>query len=150
MMRGPRRQARDIVLQILYQLDVDPSLSPAAAVDLYFRELLDPGDADDRPGLTPRPEAFDRAWIEERVAGVVRERDRLDARLAEVSRSWRVERMSRLDRNILRLALYELSLGDPPRNVVFNEAVELAKRFGSAEAPAFINGVLDSAAAGSS
>ena len=71
----------------------------------------------------------------------------LDDILARLSQNWRVERLARVDRNVLRIALYELAhcQADVPARVVINEAVELAKRFGSEEAPAFVNGLLDSA-----
>jgi transcription antitermination protein NusB len=151
-MRGSRRQSREATLQILYQLDANPELLPDAAIALFLGELNRGNDDSDAPGAsigTPTPVRktdLDADWIRGRVVGVTAQRAVLDEKLSSVSRNWRVDRMSRLDRNILRLALYELTLPeDLPRQVVFNEAIELAKRFGTAEAPAFINGVLESA-----
>ena len=72
----------------------------------------------------------------------------MDASIERYSHRWRVDRMSRIDRNILRLAAYELThCPDLPPRVVLNEAIELAKRFGSEESSAFINGILDRVAA---
>ncbi|MDZ4694602.1 MAG: transcription antitermination factor NusB [Deltaproteobacteria bacterium] len=151
-MRGSRRQSREATLQILYQLDANPELQPGAAIALFLGELnRGSDDADVSPTAAGTPSSvrkadLDAEWISGRVHGVVAQLATLDEKLSSVSRNWRVDRMSRLDRNILRLALYELSLSeDLPRQVVFNEAIELAKRFGTAEAPAFINGVLESA-----
>jgi N utilization substance protein B len=79
------------------------------------------------------------------VAGVEAALEELDATIGEVSRRWRLERMAILDRNVLRLAAFELlhRADDVPRKVAINEAVELAKTFGSSESGAFVNGVLD-------
>ena len=87
-----------------------------------------------------------RALVEELVRGVGARRAELDDVLARLSRNWRVERMAVVERNIIRLALWEL-LHAPavPINVVINEAIELAKRFGTAEGAAFVNGLLDRA-----
>jgi N utilization substance protein B len=85
-----------------------------------------------------------RAFAEELVAGVTRERDRLDALIASAAANWRVERMAVVDRNILRMAAFELAhLVDTPAAVVLDEAIEVGKRFGSEQSGAFINGVLD-------
>ena len=114
-------------------------------------------DADD----TPMREVFDRvashfdlhagarsfAW--ELVAGVEARRDALDRCIAEHARNWRVDRMAAVDRNVLRLAAYELLHTETPRSVVLNEAVELARDFGADRSPAFVNGVLDAIADGS-
>ncbi len=153
MIRGSRRRSREVTLQILYQLDANPELDPGDAVTLYFRELAmaahadgGPVDEDSGPVRTAVARDLDREWITLRVAGVARERNALDKQLTEVSRNWRVDRMSRLDRSILRLGLFELLFDrEQPRQVTINEAIELAKRYGSAEAPAFVNGILDSA-----
>lgn len=142
-MAGSRRRAREVALQILYQLDANPELGAAEALGLYFRELA-AGPAEE--GVST--EAFDRPFAESLVRGVHAHRATIDELLGKVSRNWRLERMARLDRNILRMAVFELShLKEIPVEVVLNEAVDLAKRFGSAEAPAFVNGVLDSAVA---
>ncbi len=77
------------------------------------------------------------------VLGITQHQARLDEVLGQASPRWKVERMSRIDRNILRLAAYEIVYTDIPPKVAINEAIELAKLFGGDESPAFINGVLD-------
>ena len=100
----------------------------------FWREF--PGDAEGR------------AYAEAILLGVVADRESVDARIARASEHWRLSRMTRVDRNVLRLATWEL-LHQPatPRAVILDEAVELAKRFGSEESGAFVNGVLDRVAA---
>jgi len=78
------------------------------------------------------------------VEGIFRHLDEIDTLLAEHSHHWRVERMSAVDRNILRLAVFELRYsGDVPAQVAINEALEIAKRYSIADSAAFINGILD-------
>ena len=89
--------------------------------------------------------ARDFAW--KLVEGVVAERSNLDACLEATSSNWRVDRMAIVDRNVLRLAAFELLHSDTPLEVVLDEAVELARRFGAERSPAFVNGVLDALAA---
>lgn len=142
-MAGSRRRAREIALQILYLADANPELTAAEALTLYFNSLAAAAAGED----SAAEPSFDKQLTDAIVRGVVEHRAALDELLGRVSRSWRIERMARLDRNVLRLALWELQHSpDVPMEVVINEAVDLAKRFGSAEAPAFVNGILDSAA----
>jgi N utilization substance protein B len=84
------------------------------------------------------------AYLEELVAGVAAHQEELDALIARYSEHWRLERMTVVDRNLLRLAIYELlfQAAVPPK-VVINEAVEMAKRFGTEASGAFVNGLLD-------
>ena len=85
-----------------------------------------------------------KTFAEELVAGVTRERDRLDAIIAGAAANWRVERMAVVDRNILRMAAFELAHQlDTPAAVILDEAIEVGKRFGTEQSGAFINGVLD-------
>jgi N utilization substance protein B len=78
------------------------------------------------------------------VGGVRAHLAEIDELLGRVSRNWRLERMARVDRNLLRLAIFELKFSaDVPAKVAINEAIEIAKRYGTAESPAFVNGVLD-------
>lgn len=143
-MAGLRRRSREIALQILFKLDANPELSAADGAALYFSELS--GAVEDETAIMRSGEPIERDWVSLLVAGVVREKTKLDDGLGQVSRNWRVERMTRMDRCILRLAFYELRFHlDVPPQVVLNEAIELAKRYGTAEAPAFVNGILDSA-----
>jgi N utilization substance protein B len=126
---GSRRKAREAAVQMLYQIDVTGE-ETERAIELYGQYLTDSADADDF-ALTL-------------VRGCAAAREQIDAKIREVSRHWRLERMARVDRNILRLAAFELlHLPEVPRKVTLNEAIELAKRFGDEDSPAFINGVLD-------
>ena len=100
------------------------------AITDFWREL--PGDAEGRQ------------YADELVRGVRAQADKLDERIRAASQNWRLERMARIDRNALRLGAYELlTRTDVPRAVILDEAVELAKRFGSDESSKFVNGVLD-------
>jgi transcription antitermination protein NusB len=142
----PRRRARAVALQVLYAMEGVDDADPGAALAAHLREFCDAEDytEDDAQSL-----AFDENLTAALVRGVWARRDELDEILARLSHNWRVERLARVDRNVLRIALYELAhcQADVPARVAINEAVELAKRFGSEEAPAFVNGLLDSALA---
>src|SRR5260221_7339706 len=148
-MAGPRRRAREIALQILVSMDVNPDLDSPRALRLYFDHLaadaeIDPDET--RPARSSRPEAFDRALVDELVSGVAVHRQELDEIVQEQSRSWRLERMALVERNVIRLALFEMKWATGvPTNVVLNEAIDLARRFGSSEGAAFVNGLLDRA-----
>jgi N utilization substance protein B len=126
---GARRKGREAALQMLYQIDLS-GVSAAQAIHQFWGTLSTTRDG----------EEFANGIVEGWAAG----RDRIDETIRNVSQHWRLERMSRVDRNILRLATYELLfMPDVPRRVTLNEAVELAKRFGSEQSPSFVNGVLD-------
>jgi N utilization substance protein B len=132
MAAGIRRRGRAYGLQILYALDVNGGGDPSHAVAEYWQlfELeLDPPSLD----------------FAERLVSTTRARlAEIDDAIQSASRNWRLDRMSRVDRNILRLATCELRHSpDVPVKVVINEAVELAKKFGTADSPAFVNGILD-------
>ena len=148
-MAGPRRRARQIALQILVQMDVSPELSAEAALRLYFDHLAGDAETDPDDGSQPGPgraAAFDRALVGELVGGVAAHRAELDEIVQEQSRNWRLERMAVVERNVIRLALYEMKWGTAvPTAVTINEAVELAKRFATTEGAAFVNGLLDRA-----
>jgi N utilization substance protein B len=114
----------------------------------YFAHLAPesaPVADDDRAG---DPAArVDRDLVNELVRGVSQYRAEIDAQLTELSRNWRLERMGIVERNVIRIALFELGHAPGvPTAVVINEAVELAKRYGTAEGVAFVNGLLDRAA----
>jgi N utilization substance protein B len=128
---GMRRRARETALQVLYQLDVQPDLSVDEALVRFQRSFEE--------------ERGDEAAFAERLArGVAANLAEIDARITRASKNWRLDRMARVDRNLLRLAVYELSFSDDvPAKVAINEAIEIAKRFGAAETPAFVNGILD-------
>ena len=114
---------------MLYQLDLC-GLDAAAVTRLYWDHL----------GVAAERDEF----ANELVVGCAKAQEQLDAKIRSVSKHWRLERMARVDRNIIRLATFELMhLPEIPRRVTLNEAVELAKRFGTGESSAFVNGVLD-------
>ena len=99
----------------------------------HFAEHPEEGDGDEA-----------RQFAEQLVRGVRDKLTEIDALLARASKNWRLERMARVDRNLLRLALWELKWSaDVPAKVAINEAIEIAKRYGTAESPAFVNGILD-------
>jgi N utilization substance protein B len=149
-MVGPRRRAREVALQVLHVMDVSPELDADAALKRTFEHLMsDRGVVEEdeaRESGDALPARPDRALVEELVRGVGARREELDEILAGLSRNWRVERMAVVERNIIRLALWELKYAPAvPINVVINEAIELAKRFGTSEGAAFVNGLLDRA-----
>ena len=149
---GSRRRARAIALQILCTLEKQPDLNVEQAIGLYFRHLATsaaPGgdeleDDSDASEGEDADASEHRGFSEELVRGVRQRIGELDELLARCSRNWRLERMSWVDRNLLRMASYELAHHpDTPARVAINEAIEVAKRYGTTESPAFINGVLD-------
>jgi transcription antitermination protein NusB len=132
---GARRRGRECALQVLYSLDLNSSLSTAQALAHYWRAFQDDGDDKD---------ASIASFAEDLVNGAVEHQAELDDIIQRASKNWRLDRMARVDRNLLRLATYELRFHpDVPAKVVINEAIEVAKRYGTAESPTFVNGLLD-------
>jgi len=125
---GARRKGRELALQMLYQWDV--SREPVESVIESSSELQSAGDAA-------------REFASRLVEGTVDRIEEIDKILIETSEHWRLGRMSTVDRNVLRLAVYELLERSTPPGVVINEALEVAKRFSSPESAGFVNGVLD-------
>jgi len=123
-----RSRAREVAFQVLYQDDLNPRNNPAVGDQLIERRLR----ADDLV-------AFARSL----VAGVRQHREEVDALLEQTAANWSLKRMAATDRNVLRLAAFELLHSDTPGRVAIDEAVELAKRFGSAQSAQFVNGILD-------
>jgi len=135
---GGRHRGREVALQVLYAIDLaaNEDAPPRDLQDQVFERIVENFDV-------PRvAEQFAR----ELVAGVVERVDALDVILGAHARNWRVSRMAAVDRNVLRLAVFELGDSDIPVAVVIDEAVDLARRFGADSSPAFVNGVLDAAA----
>ena len=123
-----RHQARTLALQILYEADV--AGHPAAEVLARYSE--------DRS--IPQPV---RRYVERLVSGVLRDRERIDREIAEAAPTFPVDQLPAVDRNILRVAIYELmNEGDVPPKAAINEAVEIAKHFGGESSSRFVNGVL--------
>lgn len=126
---GSRHKAREAAVQMLYQMDV-AGVDAERSIALYWQNLGTPAD--------------ERAFADELVRGFGLCRDEIDDQITKASKHWRLARMSCVDRNILRLATYELlHVREVPLRVTLDEAVELAKSFGNEESPAFVNGVLD-------
>jgi N utilization substance protein B len=125
-----RSRAREVALQLLFQHDMNPGV-PRAVVERFVRERL--------RGDEQVPFAIGL------YDGVVAHLDDIDARLSAAAENWRLVRMTVVDRNVLRLGAYELLHGDAdtPAAVALDEAIELARRYGSKDSPAFVNGVLD-------
>lgn len=123
-----RSLAREVAFQVLYQDDLNPRHNPADD-DAMLRERIS------NEGLCQ--------FARDLVAGVRRHRQELDEQLAEVADNWSLDRMTPVDRNVLRLGAFEIAHADTPRAVAIDEAIELAKRFGTAESPKFVNGILD-------
>lgn len=127
-----RRESREDALQILYQLDLNQTLSPQAGMR-FFQEHFT-GDND--PALDP--------FTQRLVVGVTENLKAVDEAIRGAAENWRPERMASVDRNILRLGVYEiLWCDDVPATVTINEMIELAKAFGSDTSAAFTNGILD-------
>jgi N utilization substance protein B len=126
---GARTTAREAALQMLYAVEASGA-SAEQAIKNFWWEL--PGDAEGRE------------YADAVVLGVSAELADLDQRIRAASQNWRLERMTRVDRNVLRIGTWELlKQHQVPRAVILDEAVELAKRFGTEESGAFVNGVLD-------
>ena len=127
---GARHSGREAALQMLFQVEAS-GVSADQAITLFWRTYE---DAD--------PEG--KAYADACVRGVADNLEAIDKRVTTASQNWRLERMSRVDRNLLRLGTYELLFrSDVPRAVILDEAVELAKSFGTDESSGFVNGVLD-------
>jgi N utilization substance protein B len=149
MAKGIRRQGRELALKILYSLpDHEGGTLDEVFADFWrnFRcsdDLL--GDPDEAQAQKAAPQA--RQFAEQLVAGVAEQLERIDRLIGDQANNWGLDRMARVDLALLRLATYELlCAGDVPANVVINEAIEIGKRFGTKETPAFINGILDQVA----
>ncbi|MEZ6093640.1 MAG: transcription antitermination factor NusB [Pirellulaceae bacterium] len=123
-----RSRVRQVVLQLLYQDDLNPGDAGQWRQFLNQRLL----GKQDLIHLGER-------WF----LGVRQHRGAIDEKIVATARNWKLNRMPPLDRNIVRLAAYEFLFGDTPYQVAINEAVELAKRFGTKDSPRFVNGVLD-------
>jgi len=125
---GSRHQARERALQILFQYDIHGR--PGLWLDVFWKENESTDEA--------------RAFAERLVAGVLEQKQELDALISKYATNWKISRMPIVDRNILRAGVYELLwMDDVPAKVTVNEAIELAKSFGDDEASKFVNGVLD-------
>lgn len=123
-----RSRAREVALQVLYQDDLNPQHAPDDE-QRFVRNRLQAGELVE--------------FADSLIAGVRRNRQELDHVLAQTADHWSLERMAATDRNVLRLGAYEILYSETPDRVAINEAVELAKRFGSRQSAQFVNGILD-------
>ncbi|EGO63628.1 transcription antitermination factor NusB [Acetonema longum] len=130
-----RRKAREIALQTMFQMDYNTDADPNAALDAACTEYEHVADTT-------------RTYAHELVQGTKNHLPEIDRIIAGNSPDWKLERMAGVDRNITRLAIYEMNFGKSPLppNVVINEAVELAKSFGTEDSGRFVNGILGSLA----
>lgn len=123
-----RRKAREVALKVLFQVDVG-RVDPEEALRLTLEEE------------TLGPEAI--GFCSDLVRGTIRHQDDLDAQISELAREWTLSRMPAVDRNLLRLSIFEMEhYPETPAGVVINEAVELAKNYSTAESGRFVNGIL--------
>ena len=124
-----RTKSREYTLQMLYQLDIRHA-TPEQIVEEFWREHASADDV--------------RVFANELFVGTAQRLSEIDPRIADHADNWELKRMAVIDRNILRLGVFELLfLDDVPPKVCINEAIELAKRFGDAEWGKFVNGILD-------
>jgi N utilization substance protein B len=143
---GARTGGRAVALQVLYGLDAAGALEGERrrtldvdqALAAYFRAFEDP-DAQPEE-IEPDARVFAEALLRDLAPAI----DRVDDAIRAASTNWRLERMPRVDRNVLRIGTFELlERSDVPRAVVIDEGVELAKRFGTEDSPRFVNGLLE-------
>ena len=129
-MAGARRKARGVILQALYE--VDSSVHNAEAVIVHLLEVN-------------KLSEDNAAFVRQTVSGVIGNRQQLDEHIKRFAPSWPITQLSAIDRNVLRLAIFELLIDNKePVSITINEAVELAKKFGSDNSARFVNGVLSS------
>jgi N utilization substance protein B len=125
-----RSRGREIALQVLYQIEQNPGISPHEIRRFTERRLLEDRKLAD--------------FTEALIAGVKEHQLQIDMMISQVAENWRLDRMAAIDRNILRLGAYEmLYCPDVPAKVAINEALELAKRYSTAQSSRFVNGILD-------
>lgn len=133
-----RRKARELALQVLFHVDIGRAEPETALFQAFARE------SDGDTGGDPLNEK-DAVYARDLVQGTWERRDEIDQIIAQYAKDWAVDRMPGVDRNILRMAIYEINhQQDVPDGVVADEAVELAKAFASPESSKFINGILGS------
>lgn len=131
-----RRSARKNAFFLLFQMDFNKAEEYEQVKEIFFAEKEDPMEEEDKQ------------FIISKVEGTRNQLEEIDQIIGECAKGWHTDRMSKVDLAILRLAVYELRFsGDTPVGVAINEAVELAKKFSSDEAPGFVNGILGKVAA---
>jgi N utilization substance protein B len=142
---GVRRQGREFALKILYSLydhdtEIDIILEDFWKNFRFRNDILGEPDENEDARVHPHVKLF----AEDLVRGVVDKLYEIDRTVEKCSKNWALDRMSRVDLSLLRMATYELQYQpDVPANVVMNEAIEIGKRYGTKDSPSFINGILD-------
>lgn len=128
-----RRKAREYALQLLFQLDIRKEKPSATILKRFWRDS--------------EPDAEIRSFAEELVKGVYKHSDKINSLIKKCAKNWTLDRMAVVDRNVLRLAVYEMLYRiDIPTSVTINEAIEIAKKYSTDDSGAFVNGILDSIA----
>jgi len=123
-----RSKAREVALQMLFQVDLNPDVDAKAVAGMISERLAD-------------PELRELAWV--LFSGVREYRALLDEKIESVAENWKLSRMAATDRNCLRLGAFELLQTGTPHRVVIDEALDLARKFGNAQSASFVNGILD-------
>jgi len=141
-----RRRGREIALQVLYQIEMS-NLSAKEALAQYRNHFIeassDEEEASSFEDVKDLEEAFN--FASDLVLGIEKNRNFIDEKIKEYTRNWSFDRLNSTDKNILRIAIFEMFFRpDIPEVVSINEAVELAKLYGTDDSPAFVNGILDS------
>lgn len=128
-----RREQRECIFQLLFRVEFNGQEEMSEQAGLFLEEIRDEQEAKER----------DEVYILEKYKKVAEQLPQIDAMLNESARGWKISRMGKVELTILRLAVYEMKFDeDIPEKVAINEAVELARKFGGDDAPAFVNGVL--------
>lgn len=152
---GMRREARERAVQFLFQVDLNPPEDIQVALDQFWHSQRGAVVQEDREGdarwgevpEVPPPtteEAATRLFAEPLIRGTLENREAIDARIKSHAHNWDLHRMAVVDRNILRLAMYEMLYRDDiPPVVSINEAVDIAKKFSTHDSGRFVNGILD-------
>ncbi len=128
MSTSRRSRAREVAMQMLYQRDLNPDVSADTVRGMIAEELRE-------------PHLREFAWS--LFAGTVEWKAQIDQHIEETAANWQLSRMAPTDRNILRLGVFELLHTETPHRVVIDEAIEMAKKFGSIQSFQFVNGILD-------
>lgn len=125
-----RRELREHIFELLFRIEFNSSEEMPEQMQLFFDGLDELGEQD-------------QSYMEEKYRRIAEKLPELDRRIEETAKSWRISRMGKVDLTILRLAVYEMEFDDDvPVGVAINEAVELSKKFGGDDSPAFVNGIL--------
>jgi N utilization substance protein B len=126
-----RRISREIALQVLYQMEFDSTLTPGDGLKAYEDNF--------------KNDQLSLDYSQKLIAGIKENQNQIDEIIQKFSINWKITRMSHVDRNIIRLSIFEMThlSNEVPKNASINEAIEIAKKFGSEDSSQFINGILD-------